>query len=266
MLDIVVNMRHASAGPAWLDGALALARRQQAFLTGLQVAPSCSEAMDNLAAIHPPADEASDVERRRNWWLELCRHAEISGEWETICGICPEALAKRSRLADFVMGELHTGATDAAAELDEITRALFAHGAPMLLVPDTFHERLRTDRIVIAWNGSAEVAQAIKAARPLLAQASAVQVLDGERSGLSGLSPPSLPLRAWLLRHGIAAQWQPFSAEHNEGPALLAAAKAFAADLLVVGVWGYLRGGAPVLGGTSRWLLEHANLPLFLAR
>lgn len=266
MLDIIVNMGHALTGPAWLDGALALARRQQAFLTGLQVAPAWPSATAGLVVSDRPVDAASDLERRRNGWLELCRKANISGEWETIRGICPEALAKRSRLADFVIGELPMDASDAPTGLDEIMRAQFAHAAPMLLVPDTFHDGLRTDRIVIAWNGSAEVAQAIKAARPLLVQASAVQVLDGERSGLPGLSPPSLPLRAWLQRHGITAQWHPFPAEHNEGPALLTAAKAFAADLMVVGVWGHVRGGAPVLGSTSRWLLEHTTLPLFLAR
>ena len=266
MLDIIVNMGHASAGPPWLDGALALARRQQAFLTALNVTPVCAPTTDRVLVAEQSVEQASELERQRNWWLHLCGKANIGGEWETIRGICPEALAKRSRLADFVISELSMDAPDAPAGLDEITRALFAHAAPMLLVPDTFHDGLRTDRIVIAWNGSAEATQAIKAARPLLAQASAVLVLDGERSGLPGLSPPPLPLRAWLQRQGITAQWHPFLAEHNEGPALLAAAKAFAADLMVVGVWGHVRGGAPVLGSTSRWLLEHAALPLFLAR
>ena len=266
MLDIIVNMGHVSAGPPWLDGALALARRQQAFLTALKVTPVCAHTTDSAVLADQLVGDASELERQRTWWLALCRKANIGGEWETIRGICPEALAKRSRLADFVISELSMDASDAPAGLDEIVRALFAHAAPMLLVPDTFHDGLRTNRIVIAWNGSAEAAQAIKAVRPLLAQASAVLVLDGERSGLPGLSPPSLPLRAWLQRHGITAQWHPFLAEHNEGPALLAAAKAFATDLMVVGVWGHVRGGAPVLGSTSRWLLEHATLPLFLAR
>jgi nucleotide-binding universal stress UspA family protein len=92
-----------------------------------------------------------------------------------------------------------------------------------------------------------------------------VQVFDGERSGLPGISPPPLPLRAWFQRHGIEAKWQPFPVEHDEGPALLAAAKAFGADLLIMGAWGRSRISELALGGATRWMLKHTTLPLFLA-
>jgi nucleotide-binding universal stress UspA family protein len=37
------------------------------------------------------------------------------------------------------------------------------------------------------------------------------------------------------------------------------------ADLLVMGAWGRSRMSELVLGGATRWLLDHALQPLFLA-
>jgi len=210
------------------------------------------------------AEEQTALERR-DWWLEQCRKAGVEGEWEVVRGMSARALARRSRLADFVIGELKVGDPDAALGVDDASRALFARAAPMLLVPDIGCQALHAQRIVVAWNGSGEAAQAVKAALPLLARAHAVQVLDGEPGGLPGISPPPLPLRGWFARHGIQAQWQPFLAEHDEGPALLAAAHAFHADLMVMGAWGWSRISELAMGGVTRWMLRHADLPLFLA-
>ncbi len=265
MLDIIINVGQTTANPSWPGGALGLAKRQHAFAIGLQVIAVYPSLMVVPDAISLLADEEQDALTRRDWWLGLCRNAGISGEWEVIRGISTQALAKRSRLADFIISELRVSDPDAPIGFDEVTRVLFVGAAPMLLVPDTCRDGLHSNRIVIAWNGSSEAAQAVKAAFPLLAQASAVQVLDGERSGLPGISPPPLPLRAWFQRHGIEAQWHPFLVEHDEGPALLAAAKAFRADLLIMGAWGRSRISELALGGATRWMLKHATLPLFLA-
>lgn len=265
MLDIIVNIGQTTTNPSWPADALALAQRQQAFVTGLQIIAVYPSLMAVPEAISSLAAEEQNALNRRDWWLRLCENAGIGGEWEVIRGISTQALAKRSRLADFMIGELRISDPDALIGFDDVTRALFARAAPMLLVPDMCRDGLHVDRVAIAWNGSGEAAQAVKAALPLLTQASAVQVLDGERSGLPGISPPPLPLRAWFQRHGIEAEWQPFPVEHDEGPALLAAAKAFGADLLVMGAWGRSRISEITLGGATRWMLKHTTLPLFLA-
>jgi len=265
MLDIIVNIGSSSSNPSLPGVALALAKRQHAFVTGLQLVAVCPSLMAIPDVIDALAVEEQAALDRRGWWLEQCRSAGVEGEWEVMRGISAQALAKRSRLADFLVGELKVSDPDAALGVDDVTRALFARASPMLLVPDIGGNALQAQRIVIAWNGSGEAAQAVKAALPLLAQASAIRVLDGERGGLPGISPPPLPLRGWFARHGIEAQWQPFPAEHDEGPALLAAARAFDADLLVIGAWGRSRLSELAMGGVTRWMLRNASLPLFLA-
>lgn len=266
MLDFIVNVGRADADAPLVRGALDLARRQQAFLTGLQLVPVRPSLMAVPDAIALIAEEEQDALARRDWWLELCRSSGVTGEWEVLRGIYATALARRSQLADFVISELQVSDPDAPAGFDHLTRTLFADVVPMLLMPDTWQGLMQAQRVLIAWNGSAEAARAIKAALPLLAKAAVVQVLDGERAGLAGISPPSLPMREWLQRHGIQAHWQPFPTEHDVGPAFQREAQSMRADLLVMGAWGRSRISELVLGGATRWMLENAAVPLFLAR
>jgi nucleotide-binding universal stress UspA family protein len=266
MLDLIVNVGRASADSPLVRGALDLARRQQAYLTGLQLVPVYPSLMAVPEAITLLADEENQAQKRKDWWLELCRSSGVSGEWEVIRGIYAATLARRSQLADFVISELQVSDPDAPAGFDQLTHALFADVVPMLLVPDTWQGLLQAQRVLIAWNGSIEAAHAVKAALPLLARAAMVEVLDGERTGLPGISPPPLPLRDWLERHGVRAHWRPFPVEHDVGPAFQREAQSMRADLLVMGAWGRSRISELVLGGATRWMLENAAVPLFLAR
>jgi len=264
MLDLIVSIREIDSEASLIRGALALAHRHGAFLTGLQLVASYSPLLEATS----PTDDLAERERaahaRRDWWLQQCSAAGIAGEWEVRQGFHVDALARRSQLADFVIGQLRISDPDAPAGFDEVTRAMFASSSAMLLVPDTWHRDLQAERMVIAWNGSATAARAVKAALPLLKKASAVHVLDGERPGLAGISVPPLPLRGWLQRHGIDAQWEAFQGGQDAGCQLQERAAQLHADVLVLGAWGRSRITELFLGGTTRWLLEHASMPLFL--
>lgn len=265
MLDLVVNMGEVDSDTALVRSALALASRHQAFLTGLQLVAERSLLLEASTPSDNLEEREIDALARREWWMQQCDEAGVAGAWEVRRGLHVDALAKRSQLADFLISRLRISNPDAPAGFDEITRALFAPSSPMLLVPDTWQGEVHAKTIAIAWNGSATAARAVKGALPLLQQASAVHVLDGERSGLPGISVPPLPLRAWLQRHGVDAQWESFQGEPGAGPNLHERAMQLDADLLVVGAWGRSRITELVLGGATRWLLEHASLPLFLA-
>ncbi|WP_049620971.1 universal stress protein [Frateuria defendens] len=264
MLDMVVNVGKARADSPFIPGALELARRERAFVTGLQVVAVYPSLLGQAEVAALIAAEERDARMRQEWWLELCRKAGVEGAWEVLRGIYVTSLAKRSQLADLLVCELPVRAPEAPAGFDELTRVLFADTSPMLLVPDTWTGTLSAQRVLIAWNGSGEAARAAKAALPLLEHATAVRVLDGTRVALPGIGPPPPPLREWLERHGIRAQWQHFEAERDTGRALLAEARGMQADLLVMGAWGRSRMSELILGGATRWMLDHASLPLLL--
>ncbi len=77
---------------------------------------------------------------------------------------------------------------------------------------------------------------------------------------------PPIPLYEWLQRHDVDAQWESFQGEPDAGRNLQQRASQLDADLLVLGAWGRSRITELILGGATRWLLEHASLPLFLTR
>ena len=267
MLDFIVTMDKAKPADAFLHGALALAQRHQAFVTGAQVIVVYPALLAVPAAADLLASEEHEAENRRAWWLELCRKSGLGGEWEVIRGLAGEALAKRSQLSDLVIGMLPVSNPASPVGFDEITRTLFAGVAPMLLVPDTWSGDLLAQRVLIAWNGSSEAVRAIKAALPLLRHAAMVQVLDGERDDLSELAATRLPLLDWLARHGVHAHYRQIADNgHEAGKHLLDEARAMQADLLVMGAWGRSRFSELVLGGATRHVLENAHLPVLLSR
>ncbi|MET0330333.1 MAG: universal stress protein, partial [Dyella sp.] len=184
---------------------------------------------------------------------------------EVIRGPYVSVLAKRSQLTDLLVCALPVSAPEAPAGFDLLTRVMFDDAAPMLLLPDAWTGSLSPKRVLIAWNGSGEAARAVRAALPLLRRATDVVVLDGERPGPTGFSPPPLGLRDWLNRQGVVAQWSSLEVISDVGMALQARAQAMHADLLVMGAWGHSRMNELVLGGATRWLLDNAAQPLLLS-
>ena len=87
----------------------------------------------------------------------------------------------------------------------------------------------------------------------------------GNSNGGGLLQLPGFDLRRHLDAHGIAAQFQGFSAPDDRGAGLLAAARASGADLLVMGAWGHSRLAELIVGGVTRHLFQHADRALFVA-
>jgi nucleotide-binding universal stress UspA family protein len=122
--------------------------------------------------------------------------------------------------------------------------------------------------VLVAWNGSRESALALAAAIPILQKADDVLVLDGSEMNadlLPVLPPPGLA--DWLQRHGIRARVEVLDTNpsHAAGPALLDAAHKHAADLIVMGAWSRSRLAQMMLGGTTRHLFMHGDVPMLVA-
>jgi nucleotide-binding universal stress UspA family protein len=76
---------------------------------------------------------------------------------------------------------------------------------------------------------------------------------------------PKFDLRAWCRRHGVDADFRAFSGGKERGAALLDTTHALGGDLIVMGAWGHSRITELVLGGTTRHLFQHSDLPLLVA-
>lgn len=267
MLDLIINVEELDQETPAIRLGMAIAKRQDGFVTGLHVVavyPSIMAIPEAWAALDTEEQAAHE---RTGWWQDLCERNGVRGEWEVLRGLFVPVLARRSRMADLVISMSPAGTADLPLGFDNITRTLFADASPMLLVPAGWAGTTAPDRVLIAWNDSGEATDAIRSALPLLRMASQVHVLEGEREpGVEGLEAPPLPLLDWLERQGVKVQRRQVFDGRHVGKTLLDEAEAMHADLLVMGAWGRSRFSELVLGGTTHHVLEHARLPLLLGR
>jgi nucleotide-binding universal stress UspA family protein len=118
----------------------------------------------------------------------------------------------------------------------------------------------------VAWDGSFGAARAVKAATPLLQDASEVVILqDPDEADVradSGADPARLA--AYLQARGVANVRTCEAHGRKIGGALLASAEAAGAALLVAGAYGHSRLGEALFGGATRALLEAKTGPHLL--
>lgn len=266
MFELLVNVENMRDDDPAVQAGMALASRHGAFVTGLnivEVIPS-TLGVPEVAAVLQLEEEEAKV--RDPWWMEKCRKNGVAGAWEVIRGVYVPALARRSCMADITISRLPDAKSMLPSGMDYVTRVLFLSASPMLLVPSRCHEPIRLKRILVAWNSTQESMHALRASLPFLRDAEIVCMVDGSTNELPGIAPPPLPIRDWLTRQGVALQTvREFPAATCVGKALLEQARAMEADLLVMGAWGHSRIGELILGGTTRHVLEHAQLPVLLA-
>lgn len=262
MLELLVDAG-PHAGAAFLETALSLAKRVEAFACGYQVLPLQPPVALSFETTLLDAEERS-ARARRDWWLEQCTRAGVEGDWEVLRGDVAPAVAKRSRLADLVCLEVSVAGGARDAHSPEPDRSLVQAAGPLLLVPSIWRGATAT-RILVAWNGSAEAATAIRAALPLLARASEVCVLDGEQACLPGMTPSPLPLQAWLARHGVSARWESLDPSRHREVSVADIAHRMDADLLVMGAYGQHWTTAFGRNHLTQALLGHIDRPILLS-
>lgn len=138
---------------------------------------------------------------------------------------------------------------------------------PVLVLPPAGAGNSIGQRVVVAWNGSAEAVRAVTGALPLLQRAQEVEVVvfDAATSGDLHGAEPGADFALYLARHGVRVQASSRTAGHDEGQSLLAFAHEKQADLIVMGAYGRSRFSEILLGGMTRSLLATSTIPLWMA-
>lgn len=175
--------------------------------------------------------------------------------------------AHHARYCDLMVSELPY-VEGAAPEIEPaIEAALFDARVPVVLLPKGSRLLDTPRQIVLAWDESLEALTTAQRALPLLKQAGLVRivVVDPPRHGPER-SDPGGRLCQLLSRHGVTCEIEILSRTlPRVSDVLLRHAQDRNADLLVMGAYGHSRFREAILGGTTRHMLEHATLPVFLA-
>jgi nucleotide-binding universal stress UspA family protein len=283
---ILILVRGDGKGEGVLDHALALGRRFNAHLEVVHCRQRPQDMLPFAGNVPSPlrqqvlasATSLADEEERRvkAMFENYCRRAELvvverprdaprdrpSASWSETVGTQADVVAIRGRLADVIAvaqpdHRLGIGFNTFEAALLETGRLVLL--CPPLPVTDIGRH------VAVAWSGTVEAASAVAAAMPILVAADRVTVLSALTGAAIDLGPEALGDH--LASHGVAAEIGTFDARPTAvAQGLLAAARDAGADLLLMGAYGHSRRRELVMGGVTKYITDHADLPVLLQR
>lgn len=139
-----------------------------------------------------------------------------------------------------------------------LAEALMTGRAPVLIACD--RSPLTGAPAAVAWDGSAEAGRAVRAAVPLLREASTVAILQDteELDPSDGSVADPERLSRYLRARGIGEVSVMSVEGAKAGPTLLRTARSLDAALLVAGAFGHARLAETIFGGATRTFL-HAD-------
>ncbi len=179
--------------------------------------------------------------------------------------LLPRAAKVESRYADIVLVPGADGWRDDSLRR-HITETVLFTGAPILVMPKNWAPHAFT-HVALGWNASLE---SFRATRTLLTLAEPgatadVLVVDALDHYHNGQTVPGSYIARHLTRHGLRVEVHAMSSS-NRGTAytLQKFAAQHGADLLIVGGYGRSRAMEFVLGGVTRELIGHQQVPVLL--
>ena len=188
----------------------------------------------------------------------------IAYEWIGFDGGVSQSINSGSRLSDLIVRSRIADKESHRRPPIPIASDVALHArTPVLCLPvDSAASFDPAAPAVIAWNGSPEAANALRATVPLLAVASSVAIATVNSDDDEF---PAARAIAYLALHGISANH--YSIEESDSSvadSLTKSALSLGAGYIVMGAYGHSRLREAVLGGVTRSMLEHCPLPLVL--
>ena len=278
---ILVAASGTAEGRSALETAFLLARRFDAHVEAINVRRNprdavafMTEGMTGAVIEEIIATAEQDIDRRAHQ-AEGDLHAiaekhgvpvtahpvagELSVTYRIEEGREDEVIAERGRLSDLVVAARPTADGDAKEEVIAES-VLMESGSGLLLIPHGSVSDL-SGNAAVAWNGSAEAARAVHRALPLLVQANEVAIMAPEEGSMRGPGPEALA--AYLALYGIHCHVHNLPTNWtNIGDALLEIAHQEQAAFVVMGAFSQGKLRQLILGGATRFMLNHADLPV----
>ena len=245
-----------------LETALVLARKFDSYIEGfaLRIAFPAAFAVADVGAVAIPQlerDIAENAQRSQSLFENFMQQhgvaragpaATLSSRWLEDAPEGDRFVGSHGRLFD-VIALGRPGRDPRGPRMSTLEAALFESGRPVL----------------IAWNCSTEQARTTAFAMPILKRANRVIVLTVE-GGAAVPGPTGEQLCRYLQLSGVPAK--PLTVPLGgrlTGEAVLAHANALGCDLVIKGAYTQSRLQQLIFGGTTRYILSNATLPVFMA-
>jgi len=259
-----------------LETALLLARKFDSYIEGFAVRdiPAAYATIDVGAAAIPSLEQdiAEHVRRSQRVFEGFMRErgvpyrgpaAALSSNWLEDAPAGNYFVGSYGRVFDLIVLS-RPGGDPKGSRMTTLEAALFESGRPVLIAPPSPRPQIGSN-VLIAWNGSTEQARTTAFALPILKQAGRVVVLTVE-GGAAVPGPTGEQLCRYLQLNGVPAK--PLTVGlHGRltGEAVLEHANALGCDLLIKGAYTQSRLRQFIFGGTTRYILNNAMLPVLMA-
>jgi nucleotide-binding universal stress UspA family protein len=187
--------------------------------------------------------------------------AAVSANWREESDDAMRRLMFQARRHDLVVLGRARGPNGLSPDFAE--QLLLGCGRPLLVVPSKPRHTL-TETVMVCWKESAESARAVTAALPFLETARRVVIAGVQENDTR--NDEGIEALAHQLRWHVAETRTVFIADDRR-PAhavLMETAHACNADLLVMGGYGRSRARELIFGGVTQFVLDGADLPVFL--
>ncbi|MBK8373825.1 MAG: universal stress protein [Sphingomonadales bacterium] len=252
-----------------LSVALDMCRAHNAHLTCLQVMPYASYVgLDPSGGAYTSAALLEDLqakqEQLRSQLEEDLSNEDVSWDWISCDGDVAQMIVSCSALADLVVLSQSSGPKNEIIPLPIVNEVVLHAGCPVLVVPPGMNSISATGPVAIGWNASEQAARAIRQALPMLKLAGLVHLVV---IGKDQDAFPHISASSYLSRHGVASELHLINPGVRDADDVL---QQFVIDkgasALLMGDYGDSRLRETLLGGVTRNLVNHAKVPLILAR
>lgn len=247
-----------------LAAALSLADDQKAHLNCLQILPLpyvswAGEASGMTYGLMLRDAEGAAKDLRSKIEARLSKE-DVSWDWHVRTGDTVGELIMAARLADMVIAS--SGSGDDAPAVHIAANLALHVSIPVLAFPVNASSFDPVGPMMIAWNGSAEAANAMRNSLPLISKASSVHlvVIDEASSAF-----PAEDAGKFLSRHGISAKVESLAAKTSIEETIEEAAREIAVSCIIMGAYGHSRTREMIFGGVTRYMLRNSSIPLLLS-
>ena len=274
--DIQVNVDNDAACSKRVKMAVNLAATMDAHLTGVHVRrtfpfPAYSvvpTTVDvDMVAIYNEALDDQEANARKVF-KEAIGVGNTKVSWHTLRGSISYELASSARYSDLLLiGQPNP--KEATSLNDGITdEIIMSAGRPCLLLPYETNSVGFGTSPLIAWDGSRESGRAVHDAMPFLKQAgkATILIVNPEKSDTDFEDLPGAMISEHLARHDIDVTVEVSrNSPLNTGDTILAYAADNQHDLIIMGAYGHSRWREIVLGGATRTVMKHMQVPVLVS-
>lgn len=253
-----------------LSVALDVCRAHDAHLTCAYVTPYASyvglDPMGGVFTSGALVDSLREAEDRVRKQVEArLANEDVRWDWQSFDGDPAQTLVSASSLADLViLSQVSRDRATSDSPLAIVDEVAVNAGCAVLVVPKGVNRFDAKAPIVVGWNASEEAARAIREALPALQMASGVTLVA---VGEDGEDYPSTDASAYLSRHSVSSDLRTFTDADGKPDALIAqVASEIGAGAILIGAYGHSRLRETLLGGVTRRLATHSDIPVLLGR